>query len=457
MNTINNIYINGLLADAAYADRLVDNLGGGDLAGVLGTRMTQPQAKYIADNFTVVTHIESSDVIGSGFDATVWRGNEGTPYAGKFYVSMQGTKGFSDFLTDADLALVSGSGRAQIMDMVNWWSRITTAPTSQAKQIAIDPMSGNFVLGNSVAGTGQLVGVTHVEVDGHSLGGHLAAAFARLFGGTLGIDAVTAFNSAGFHANSETVFRQLEGLLGTGAGRFLGEKQTNVFAKNGINVTTNSFFFNQVGTRVSAFNEEGTGFPNHYMYKLTDSLALMDVMNKIDTNLSFATANQLLSAASAQPSASLESILDGIRRVFSGSSVTATQIGDAEDSPGSRVDFQQKLTALRDLIASDTTLRGSFVSLDSQSSDTLAASAKNGPDALAYRYALKELNPFALLGADYGIHNQNGELDLYNKETGEGELTDQYLTDRAQFLGRSQTMLTCLGTMKLSSRFEHSR
>lgn len=36
--------------------------------------------------------------------------------------------------------------------------------------------------------------------------------------------------------------------------------------------------------------------------------------------------------------------------------------------------------------------------------------AKSGPNVLAYRYALKELNPFALLGADYSKHNQNGEL-----------------------------------------------
>lgn len=431
MNTINNLYINGLLADATYADRLVDNLGGSDLAGVLGTRMTQPQAQYIADNFTVVTHIESNDVVGSGFDATVWRGNAGSPYADKVYVSMQGTKGLSDFLTDADLALVSGSGRAQIMDMVNWWLRVTTATTVQAKQIKFDPLSGNFVLGSSVAGTGQLVGVTHVEVDGHSLGGHLAAAFARLFGGTLGIDAVTTFNSAGFHANSEPVFQQLEGLLGTGAGRFLSEKQTNIFAQNGINVTTNSFFFSQVGQRVSVFNEEGSGIPNHYMYKLTDSLALMDVMNRIDVNLSLATANQLLSAGSAQSAASLEAILDALRRIYSGPSVAATQIGDTEDSPSSRVDFQEKLTELRALIAGDATLRGSFTSLISASAGTLTTLAQSGPDALAYRYALKELNTFALLGAKYSIHNAAGELNLAKDG---GEITDQYLTDRAQFL-----------------------
>ena len=429
MNTINDFYVNALLADAAYVKGVLES--DSDLAQKLSKRMTPSQAQYIADNFTVISAIDTSDYLGSGFDALVWKGKPGSAYAGKVYISMRGTEDFGDFLADTDLALLSGSGRAQIMDMVNWWLRITTATTGQAKQIKVDPLSGNFVLGSSIAGTGQLVGVTHVEVDGHSLGGHLAAAFARLFGGTLGIDAVTTFNSAGFHANSEPVFQQLEGLLGTGAGRFLSEKQTNIFAQNGINVTTNSFFFNQVGQRVSVFNEEGSGIPNHYMYKLTDSLALMDVMNKIDTNLSLATANQLLGVGSAQPAASLEAILDALRRIYSGPSVAVTQIGDAEDSPSSRVDFQQKLTDLRALIAGDATLRGSFASLSSLSADTLTTLAQSSADAQAYRYALKELNPFALLGANYGIHNAAGELNLAKDG---GELTDQYLTDRAQFL-----------------------
>ncbi len=65
------------------------------------------------------------------------------------------------------------------------------------------------------------------------------------------------------------------------------------------------------------------------------------------------------------------------------------------------------------------------------------------PTSLAYRFALKELNPFVLLGTDadktqalYARHNETGELTLVNPDTGVGELTPQYLIDRAAFLAQ---------------------
>ena len=124
MNTISDTFINAILADAAYADKLIDGLKGSGLLRALEKGMTPILAKYISDNFSVVAHRESDDGIfsgGSGFDATVWRGVEGGAFAGKIYVSMQGTLGAQDFLTDADLALPFGAGRQQIVDMVNWW------------------------------------------------------------------------------------------------------------------------------------------------------------------------------------------------------------------------------------------------------------------------------------------------------------------------------------------------
>jgi len=80
MTTIHDAYINALLADATYA--LATNKPNGyssdDLKSLLSlnTRMTSTVAQYIGDNFTVVTHIDSNDVAGTGFDATVWRGNQ---------------------------------------------------------------------------------------------------------------------------------------------------------------------------------------------------------------------------------------------------------------------------------------------------------------------------------------------------------------------------------------------
>ena len=49
---------------------------------------------------------------------------------------------------------------------------------------------------------------------------------------------------------------------------------------------------------------------------------------------------------------------------------------------------------------------------------------------IAYRYALIHGNAFAVLGADYTVHNQNGELDLYDENTGQGTSFDQAMTRR---------------------------
>ena len=54
----------------------------------------------------------------------------------------------------------------------------------------------------------------------------------------------------------------------------------------------------------------------------------------------------------------------------------------------------------------------------------------------AYRYALYKLNPFAVTGSTvlYDGINAHGELNRYNPATGSGNLTDQYLKDRAAML-----------------------
>lgn len=115
MTTLQEAYWNALLADATYAlETNRDNVSGGALFDLLKSRMTEPLATYIKDNFSLVTHIETDDVTGSGFDATVWRRTDG-----KLYVSMQGTAGLQDFLSDGQLAIV-GNGRDQIVELVNW-------------------------------------------------------------------------------------------------------------------------------------------------------------------------------------------------------------------------------------------------------------------------------------------------------------------------------------------------
>jgi hypothetical protein len=206
MSNINNTFINALLADAAYSEKLFDQMTSGQMLLALKPRMTTALAEFIAANFEVVSHKETEDNpgqgVGSGFDATVWRGRTSTQYAGQVYVSMQGTLGAQDFISDINLAAPFSNARNQIIDMVNWWMQITTPITGTARQIGLlaPDYAGGFTVpvpGASVAGTGLLLNPTAVQVNGHSLGGHLASAFARLMGDrTGGADVASAANDA---------------------------------------------------------------------------------------------------------------------------------------------------------------------------------------------------------------------------------------------------------------------
>ena len=75
MNNISSIYVNAFLADAAYIDLPRGKIDpDADIYKVLSKRMTSPLAKFIADNFEVIGNRLSNDLIGTGFDAIVWKG-----------------------------------------------------------------------------------------------------------------------------------------------------------------------------------------------------------------------------------------------------------------------------------------------------------------------------------------------------------------------------------------------
>ncbi|RZU02313.1 calcium-binding protein [Rivibacter subsaxonicus] len=460
MSTIQDAYWNALLADATYALLAnVENKSGDALRDLLKERMTEPLANHIATNFSLVTHIETDDVTGSGFDATVWRRSDG-----KIYVSMQGTTGLQDFLTDAQLA-ITGNGRDQIAAMANWWFKITTPVGQTARQISVeqvevgrDPfglpiMQAQLKEVPGVAGAGKVSAADlagGIEVNGHSLGGYLASAFTRLFGAQAHVTHTSTFNSAGFAPGSEAVFAQWQSAIGPGYG--LGRypnasEQTNYFAEKGLNVTTNTFWFSQVGKRVSIFNEGGAGVPNHFIYKLTDSLALTVAMEKLDPSITIERASTMFAAGSNQMAGSLEGVLDGLRRLLLGPASANTPAGDAGDNPNSRVSFH---TNLGDLGKSAlvTALQGK-VRFET-SGAALGSKARTDFGALA---ALLTLSPVWVAGngtddaalnavwASAAWSTQQGQwladkgLSASQREAGQATFSDEWIADRAAMLG----------------------
>ena len=366
MSYIQSAYINALLADASYIDLPIGAISRdqwGDAKGALPTRMTPQLARFIADNFEVIDNRYASEYHESGFDAIVWKGREGTPYEGKVFLSTRGTEVKGRDLLDADPDLtLNSSARRQIIDMINWWLRETTPATETVMQLAnvivnvpgpfgtpVPSLSSKVETASPAQGTGRLTGINSISINGHSLGGHLASAFARIFGGSLSIEHISTFNSAGFlQSKAEVFFKNIDNLLDKGLPMSaVPDKQTNYFAENGINFTTNNWWFTQMGQRVGLFQEETTGMGNHSMYRLTDMLALGHALEKLAPDLSIEALNQIVSSGSHIAKGSLEGVLDAVRRFIHGTNIESLPASDASDSDEGRVKFHETLAQLQ--------------------------------------------------------------------------------------------------------------
>jgi Ca2+-binding RTX toxin-like protein len=66
--------------------------------------------------------------------------------------------------------------------------------------------------------------------------------------------------------------------------------------------------------------------------------------------------------------------------------------------------------------------------------EIIAKATSSGPEGIAWRYALRELNPFVITDVSYARHNTDGSLDLYDKDSNPDGLTSEFLADRAQML-----------------------
>ena len=413
-NSIQNAFINALLADATYVDGLIDPIGiplsSDALAnyGQLKKRLTPDLAKYLADHFEVITQKLTQDQTESGFDATVWRSKDD----GQVYVSTRGTEGKGDLIADADLT-TSGLAGWQTLDMVNWWLKSRAPVGTLAAQIKFETVTtpdgtvittSYMTAATPVPGDGTLSNVTSVVVNGHSLGGHLSTAFTRLFSDSLPILHTYTYNSATFNPLSPRRFADFAlamGLGGAGATAYpTNGAQTNFHAIHGPDLTTQNFTLGQIGLRMGLFNEETpvatldnySTLSNHFMYKMTDALALGNALVKLDTTLTIEKLITFLEAGSDKTMESIEKLFDGLRKALAGPNVQALPFSDAGDSPEPRVLYHSTLAAMQ-INPIFTQLAGQLkIELSSKSLGDLART-----DFGSF-VALRDLSPISISG-----------------------------------------------------------
>ena len=433
--SIHSAYLGALVAHSAYVNGLVPR--DPQLRAKLTPELTDKLAATVSAQFEVVT--QWTDLGGSGFSVTVFADSSGSQH-----IAFRGTElgRPEDWITDLDTYLASGLARRQVIAMVNWYLRASTPAGAEVLQMletpVVDQLTGEVLARTTLAqGEGTLAGAGNYVVSGHSLGGHLTTVFSRLFNDR--VMSSSTYNGMGVGQSfPESFIDELETELGLGHTSWaaVDAKQKNYFAQHGISVAASDWWLQQRGERIALFVEQSGIISNHLMYKLTDALALYDVLGALDPDLSLADATKILNAASASAPASLETVLDALRRLYRTSDQTLSRISDVDGNDPRRDDFHDRLTQLHTAIGvSPLTSVRSLVGIPA---DQLRNLAINGDlDAMAYRYALKELNPFALLGpgALYTPHNAVGALALYvDANSTPAGMTAEYVTDRAAFL-----------------------
>lgn len=183
--------------------------------GSFNGEFSDTQATDFATHWEVVDHLPNT---ASGFSGTVFRRRDCDPatglVAGDLVFALRGTEpGLTD-LYQADFNEIVKNGLAfrQIIDMYNYWQRLITPTGELARQATLtlapsgtpdsqvineSGVKWTIELGYSGTGLGKVALTDNlVAATGHSLGGHLATTFTRLFSGWTN-EAIT-FNGAGY-------------------------------------------------------------------------------------------------------------------------------------------------------------------------------------------------------------------------------------------------------------------
>ncbi len=370
---INGIYTDALLAAAAYAKW--DQSNATIKAELINKGFTEAQYEdFFGDNgsFEVIPNGYTEDF--NGFSATVFR-NKTT---GKITVAYRGTDSAIDWTTNLHVLLGLDG--------------ITSYIGSQDDNITAFLESAGLVINGALQ--------ANVNFTGHSLGGYLATMASYKYADT--INATSTFNGLGTSLSDVLLNEILNDIP-------LDDIVTNYYAD-----LVGAYAGFHPGTKTPIFIENESALADHSISKLVESLSLYRVLNLLDPALNLGAVMNVLNTTNNETENSLALLIDKVGDLLGGNLANQTNKADIE------------------LFYQETELYISSAGNNLQLVDiSMLASAAQSDSAegYAYRYALENLNPFAIIGTSdlYTQHNTNDELNAEN-------FSEQYLTDRSAML-----------------------
>jgi len=475
-------------------------------------RFAPSQAASFVREWSVVNYQENTS---SGFSSTLFHSKTDS---GDFVFAIRGTEpGFLDGAADVGDIVVDGIAIDQVVDMYNEWQRLKTPAGSAYQAAKLETLVaetagyqlarlGSFVpafnmgadaflaylrgrsdlvIDNPIGlvrkvnfessdalfanddqrkfGSGALPAGASVTVTGHSLGGHLAAAFTRLFPE---VDAnAVSINGAGFptgsvkglSGNAATNIDHLFRSLG-GADHFSRDRIINVYGSVAPEFVTmdSPLGLMQQGTHVAISTEDGSTVNTigHGAEQMTDAAAVHDLFLRLDPALAdktiadaLAVVAPIVAAGDVNPLGRFERMVDALGELLL---PDHARLGTADEK---RTDaLYEFIGKLRDAAARSPSTVVPLVGKAAADPNPLARTADES--GIAARFALSRLNPFVVQGLDYSRFNAAGELERYDAATGKGMLTDRWIEDRSAFLGWRSAVGTYSGRPLKSDRAE---
>ncbi|MBR7060018.1 MAG: hypothetical protein IKI22_05395, partial [Neisseriaceae bacterium] len=279
---------------------------------------------------------------------------------------------------------------------------------------------------------------TKITVVGHSLGGHLASAFSRLFPDNT--EHAYIFNAPGFKIKRATDER-FAALNPDSSSSFNKDMITNHIANKGwsVTATTNEEVGKVEDTFIEDVDDDGIdliGWESHAIYQLVDTLSVGALLEKIDGSFNnINVMNQLLEHVSNNhDNGTLEDMLNALSLFFN---------IPYEILPNNRETLHHRIDFLNGIIEEES-ISGRIISLAELSADAIVSIAmEDSYDGMAIRYALQKLNAFAILPNNqatrdyYDLHNNNinnkGCLNLASRENPNG-MSTHWMEDRIEML-----------------------
>jgi len=392
------------LAQASYADLFsgsIDNTA--QVALQDQSKMTLTQVATFANTYTVIDQYNDPS---SGLSVTLF-----VAAGGQQTVAIRGTTDLLDLATDIiDIALLG-------------------TPEYQAQYAAFSAKVQQWLLSGDLH--------SGFTVTGHSLGGFLAQALAAEFDSD--VSAAHTYNAPGFSVDGSVtnIGTELLDIFGIVDATIPNDKIFNVRAFEGISATAGLGQMLGSTQLVSIESQSPNLIANHKIEHLVDSLAVHDLFAQVDSSLTTDEVTGIIQASSSEADHTLESAVSSLGKLL----VTGFTPRTGKEYDTNRDDLYTDIESI-------TTVLDEMGDTSGLSIEALATTDTDGnvtsfsPTAIetqartdiAYRYALANLNPFAVVGADYTNFNQNGELDLYDPATGQGQLSNMYLTYRAEML-----------------------